>query len=63
MDRQAAGTARVIPVLLRPCLWEDTPFGGLSPLPANRVPVTKHPSQDEALAEVARALRDAVRAC
>jgi hypothetical protein len=36
--------------------------GGLSPLPESRVPVTKHRSQDDALAEVARALRDAVRA-
>jgi hypothetical protein len=62
LDRQAAGTARVIPVLLHPCLWEDTPFGGLSPLPASGVPVTAHASQDEALAEVARALRDAARA-
>jgi hypothetical protein len=61
MERQAAGTARVIPVILGPCMWEDAPFGALKPLPANGKPVTEWESRDKALAEIARALRDAVR--
>lgn len=31
------GTARTVPVILRPCLWEDSPFAKLKVLPRNGV--------------------------
>ncbi|MEM9091136.1 MAG: GUN4 domain-containing protein [Cyanobacteria bacterium P01_F01_bin.53] len=40
MERHQAGEARVIPVILRPCLWEITPLGKLQALPKNGTPVT-----------------------
>lgn len=33
MERHRTGTARVIPIILRPILWHDAPFGNLLALP------------------------------
>jgi internalin A len=33
MERHRAHDARVIPIILRHAEWENTPFGGLQPLP------------------------------
>ncbi|CAD6561487.1 toll/interleukin-1 receptor domain-containing protein [Paraburkholderia sabiae] len=44
----------VIPVLLRPCLWEESRFSALQPLPRNQQPVTSWPSRDDAFKEIAR---------
>ncbi|HWT38066.1 MAG TPA: toll/interleukin-1 receptor domain-containing protein [Paraburkholderia sp.] len=43
----------VIPVLLRPCLWEESRFSALQPLPRNQKPVTSWPSRDDAFKEIA----------
>jgi hypothetical protein len=58
MERHKAGTARVIPVILRPCLWQRGDFAKLQALPRNGEPVTsnKWPSQDAALNNVAEGI-------
>lgn len=58
MERHERGETRVVPVILRPCDWQSAPFGGLKALPADGKPVTKHQSLDDALVEVARAIRE-----
>jgi hypothetical protein len=40
VSRYHSKDAWVIPVILRPCLWEITDFGRIEPLPRNRKPVT-----------------------
>lgn len=35
-----AGTARVIPIILRPCDWQSTPFAKLQVLPRDGQPIT-----------------------
>lgn len=60
MERYEAGEARVIPVILRPCLWENTPFAKLQALPKDGKPVTKWPNRDEAFLDVARGIRSVV---
>ena len=40
MERHEAGTARVIPVILRPVDWHTAPFGKLQALPRDGKPVT-----------------------
>ncbi len=62
MERHKAGTARVIPVILRPCEWERAPFGALQAIPTGGRPITRWPDQDEAFLDVARAIRTAVQA-
>ncbi|MDQ2906465.1 MAG: trypsin-like peptidase domain-containing protein [Chloroflexota bacterium] len=60
MERQRTGKARVIPVLLIPIDWENTPFGGLLPLPRNRKPISTWSDRDQALYEVAAEIRRVV---
>ena len=61
MKRHEAGTARVIPVILRPVdSWQSAPFGKLQALPKGGKPVTTWENRDEAFADVARGIREAV---
>ena len=57
MARHAAGEAVVIPVVLRPCLWSDAPFGRLQALPKNALPVTKWETTDDGFLSVAEGIR------
>ena len=41
LERQHAGTAHVVPILLRPVLWEIAPFARLQVLPRNELPVSE----------------------
>ena len=57
VERHDAGSAIVIPVILRPCDWHATPFGRLQATPTDGKPVTSFPDRDQAMLEVARAVR------
>jgi formylglycine-generating enzyme required for sulfatase activity len=57
LERQEAGEARVVPVILSDCDWHSAPFGKLQALPEDGRPVASWGNQDEAWAQVARALR------
>src|ERR1019366_5306950 len=59
LERHAAGEARVIPVILRPCEWKHAPFGHLLASPTDGKPVTKWPDADDAFLDVAKAIRAA----
>jgi hypothetical protein len=54
LRRHETGRARVIPIILRPCLWERSPFGKLQALPHDARPVSRWPDRDEACLNVAR---------
>ena len=57
LERHEAGEARVIPVLLRPTDWSDTPLGTLQALPRKGPPVALWDNRDEAFTEIVRDLR------
>ena len=59
MARHDEGTARVIPVILRPCDWHGAPFGKLKAVPTNGKPVVKHATLDDGFVEVTQAVREA----
>lgn len=59
MERHHAGEAIVIPVILRACDWHGGPFGKLNASPPDGRPVTQFPDRDQALLEVAKAVRAA----
>ena len=59
MERHEQGTARVIPVILRPCDWQHAPFGSLRAVPTDGKPVAKHATLDDGFLEVTRAVRQA----
>ncbi|MEG3789340.1 toll/interleukin-1 receptor domain-containing protein [Lysobacter sp. CCNWLW3] len=59
MERHAAGSAIVIPVILRPCDWHPAPFGKLNASPPDGKAVTQWTNIDEAFLHVAKAVRGA----
>jgi hypothetical protein len=61
MERHAAGTARVIPVILRSVDWHTAPFAKLQALPRDGKPVTSWKNRDEAFTDVARGIRETVK--
>jgi len=57
MSRQLSGDARIIPIILRPVVWEEAPFGRLQPLPKNRKAITLWPDKDEAFQHIAQQIK------
>lgn len=60
LKRHEDGEARVIPIILKPADWQDTPLGRLQALPTNAKAITQWHDQDEALADVAQGIRKVV---
>jgi len=60
MKRHEVGTAKVIPVILRYCLWHTAPFGKLLALPKDGRPITAWPDRDEACMNVAEGVMKVV---
>ena len=52
--RHQSGGAHVIPIILRPCAWEQTPFGSLQALPKDAPPISRWVDRDEACLDTAR---------
>lgn len=57
MERHDAGSACVIPVIARPCIWEIAPFSKLQGLPKNVKAISKWANTDEAFLDVANGIR------
>lgn len=58
LERQEAGSCKVIPIILRNCLWTHSPFGGILALPVDGIPVASWPNLDDAFKSVAEAIRE-----
>lgn len=61
LERHKAGDAWIIPVILRPVDWKETPIGNLQVLPANGKPVTIWRNRDEAFQNVAKGITEVVK--
>ncbi|MDQ2886398.1 MAG: toll/interleukin-1 receptor domain-containing protein, partial [Chloroflexota bacterium] len=63
LERQEAGEARVVPVILRNVTWENAPFAKLQALPADKRPIKSwqpKARQDKAFQEVAEGISKVV---
>ncbi len=60
IKRHEAGSARVIPVILKPCNWDGTPFGKLQALPKDGKPVTRWANRDEAFTDIVLGIKATV---
>jgi TIR domain/HEAT repeats len=60
LSRLKRGEVSVVPVLLKPCLWKESPFSELQVIPRNAVPITSWASPDEAFTDVANEIRKLV---
>ena len=57
LEKHEAGEARVIPVILRPVEWQETPLRKLQVLPTDGKPISTWRHRDEAFRDVARGIR------
>jgi hypothetical protein len=53
LERHEKGEAKVVPVILRPCMWQHTPFAKLQSLPRDARAVSLWPDSDEAFVSIA----------
>ena len=60
LRRHNAGEASTIPIVLRPCAWDETPFGEIQALPKDAKPISRWPDRDEACLETAKGVMQAV---
>ncbi len=60
IERHKLGTALVIPIILRPCDLDGSPFMELQALPQDLKPITQWDDQDLAFLDVAKGIRRAV---
>jgi hypothetical protein len=58
LERHERGEAVVVPILIRPVDWENTPFARFQALPRDGRAVTLWANRDEAFASIARAIRE-----
>jgi len=61
LRRHSEGTARVIPVIVRPVDFEGMPFAKLQAVPKDGLAITLWPNKDEAWTDVAKQIRRVVR--
>lgn len=61
LERHKARKARVIPVILRPVIWEDQPFSRLQVLPTGGIPVTEWSNQEKAFVDIARGIHKVIK--
>ena len=57
MERHELGTARVVPVILRKCEWNEMPYAKLQALPNGARPVTEFADKDDAFTDIASGIR------
>lgn len=60
LERHDEGSAIVIPVILRACDWMRSPLGRLNAVPRDGKPIKQLPDIDDAMLQVATAVRAAV---
>jgi hypothetical protein len=61
IERHKDGSARVVPIIVKPCDWTSAPFGALKALPRDGKAITKWSTQDEAYYNIAMGIRDVVK--
>jgi len=62
LERHEKGDATVIPVILQPCDWKNSPFSSLRATPTDGRPVTKFPNIHDAFLEITDDIRAAAAA-
>lgn len=60
LERHKRGETSVIPVILRPVSWQETPIGELQALPTDGKPIVRWSDRDEAFRDVVRGIMTVV---
>ena len=62
LEKHETKQARVIPVIVRPVDWDESPIRSLQALPTDARPVTAWSNRDAAWVDVVKGIRKAIRA-
>lgn len=62
LKRHKAGEAKVIPIVIRPCCWDQSPIASFRPLPLDARPISMWASADEAWTGVTVGLQRVIEA-
>ncbi|MFI8749899.1 toll/interleukin-1 receptor domain-containing protein [Vreelandella lionensis] len=60
MERHYSGDAIVMPIIIRPCDWQEAPFGKLMAAPRDGRPVTLWENQDSAFLDIVDSIKRAL---
>ena len=60
LERHKEGKGLVIPVILRPVMWKNAPFGSLQALPKDGKPVSTWPDFDSAFVDITEGVKAAI---
>jgi hypothetical protein len=55
------GTCRIIPILVRPTSWKDTPIGSIQVLPTNAKPITRWANRDDAYFNIVEGINNSLK--
>ena len=61
LQRHRDANIRVIPILLKPCTWDELAFSSLQVLPRNRVPVSLWKNRDTAFSHIVEEIKKVVQ--
>lgn len=61
INKPERNEARVIPVILHPCDWQDLPFGKLLAVPNDGKPISKFPNKHDGFLEITLAIKDVAK--
>lgn len=57
LEKHEAGKAHVIPIILRPVDWKETPLGKLQALPKDGKPIVTWHTRDSAMVDIVKGIR------
>lgn len=57
LERHKEGKAKLVPIILRPCNWQESPIAFLNALPQKGKPISTYQDRDEAWLEIVEALQ------
>ena len=60
LERNESGEARVIPVIIHPCDWQNSPFGKLRATPPDGQAISKFPNHHDAYLAIVTDIRQAL---
>jgi len=60
LEMHKDGKVKVVPIILHPCDWQNSPFGNLRATPQDGKPVSMFANRDEALALITKDIRETV---
>lgn len=61
MERHEKGTARVVPLILRPCAWDATPLAELQAIPKDGLAVTSWHDRDAAFSDAVSSIWELIQ--